>query len=178
DPAAPVQHGLYWLVANLCERSPVLLAVDDLHWADPASARWLVYLARRLGDLPAVLVAAIRSPEPGIDPTVPAALASEPVTRVLRRPGRGPGGHGDGRARGRLYPRAGRPAPVRPPAASSRGLRPDPQSRAGARPRASGASARRRRRAGRADRVAAPPRRPRGRRVGGQRAAGRRPRRP
>src|SRR5204863_8447854 len=27
DPAAPIQHGLHWLVANLAERSPVVLAI-------------------------------------------------------------------------------------------------------------------------------------------------------
>ena len=43
-----VLHGLYWLVANLAERSPLMLAVDDVQWADAPSLRFLLYLARRL----------------------------------------------------------------------------------------------------------------------------------
>ena len=34
-------HGLYWLTANLSEKGPLLLAVDDLHWSDPPSLRFL-----------------------------------------------------------------------------------------------------------------------------------------
>src|SRR3954451_2731541 len=32
-------HGLYWLTANLADRGPLLLAVDDVHWADAGSLR-------------------------------------------------------------------------------------------------------------------------------------------
>ena len=45
-------HGLYWLAANVASRTPTLVVVDDLHWADEPSLRWLVYLARRLEGLP------------------------------------------------------------------------------------------------------------------------------
>jgi DNA-binding CsgD family transcriptional regulator len=84
DPAGAIQHGLHWLVANLAERAPVLLAVDDLQWADPESARWLLYLARRVADLPVLVVAAIRSGEPGLDPDLLSALEREPVSLPLR----------------------------------------------------------------------------------------------
>jgi hypothetical protein len=49
-------HGLYWLAANLAARAPLLLTLDDAHWADVASLRWLSYLHQRLADLP-ILVA-------------------------------------------------------------------------------------------------------------------------
>jgi DNA-binding CsgD family transcriptional regulator len=61
-------HGLYWLTANLAERTPLLLVVDDAHWGDVPSLRLLNYLARRLdGVALAVLVAARPvSPEPAV----------------------------------------------------------------------------------------------------------------
>jgi DNA-binding CsgD family transcriptional regulator len=63
DVSFAVQHGLYWLTVNLALDRPVLLAIDDLHWADPPSLRWLLYLARRLEGLPLLLVLASRPPE-------------------------------------------------------------------------------------------------------------------
>lgn len=41
-------HGLFWLVANLAERRPLLLVADDIQWADRASIEFLVFLARRV----------------------------------------------------------------------------------------------------------------------------------
>ena len=41
------------------------MAVDDAHWADVASLRWLIYLARRLAGLPLALVLATRPAEAG-----------------------------------------------------------------------------------------------------------------
>jgi DNA-binding CsgD family transcriptional regulator len=84
DPAASIQHGLHWLAANLAEEKPLLISVDDLHWSDPASVRWLVYLARRLEDLPMLVLAALRTGEAGLDPALLASLTGEPVTRILR----------------------------------------------------------------------------------------------
>ena len=43
--------------------APLALLVDDAHWLDPASARFLLYLARRIESLPAVLVVAQRRGE-------------------------------------------------------------------------------------------------------------------
>jgi DNA-binding CsgD family transcriptional regulator len=60
DTSFAVLHGLYWLTANLSAARPLLLAVDDVHWADEPSLRWLTYLVRRLEGLPVVLLAAFR----------------------------------------------------------------------------------------------------------------------
>jgi len=60
-----VLHGLYWLVANLAERTPLLLVVDDVQWADGPSLRFVLYLARRLEGMPVALVVALRTGEPG-----------------------------------------------------------------------------------------------------------------
>lgn len=47
-------------VERLAVDTPVVLAVDDLQWADPASVLALHQVARRLTDLPVMLVAAFR----------------------------------------------------------------------------------------------------------------------
>jgi DNA-binding CsgD family transcriptional regulator len=58
-------HGLYWLLVNAAGAGPVLVAVDDLHWADQASLRFVSYLAGRLAGLPAALVLSWRAGETG-----------------------------------------------------------------------------------------------------------------
>ena len=78
-----VLHGLYWLTVNLCSERALLLVVDDLHWCDSASLRFLAYLARRLEDLPVVLVASLRSSEPEADQAILEELTSEPHAQVL-----------------------------------------------------------------------------------------------
>jgi DNA-binding CsgD family transcriptional regulator len=76
-------HGLLWLVANLAAQQPLLLVADDLHWADSASLRWLVFLAERLEDLGVLVVAATRPAEPGADQELLDALMTAPAARVL-----------------------------------------------------------------------------------------------
>ena len=60
DASFGVLHGLYWLVAALATQRPQLLVVDDLHWADSASVRFLEFLANRLDAIPALVLAAQR----------------------------------------------------------------------------------------------------------------------
>jgi DNA-binding CsgD family transcriptional regulator len=55
-------HGLYWLCASMAESQPLALVVDDLHWADAASLRFLSYLGRRIDELPVLLLIATRPP--------------------------------------------------------------------------------------------------------------------
>jgi DNA-binding CsgD family transcriptional regulator len=85
DPSiGGVMHGLFWLCANLAAREPLLLTVDDTHWADEASLRFLSHLARRIADLPALLILASRPPRPGESGAVERALSgTEPTTLVL-----------------------------------------------------------------------------------------------
>ncbi len=49
DPEAEARalHGLQWLVANLVDEAPVLLVLDDAHWADLPSLRFVAHLLRR-----------------------------------------------------------------------------------------------------------------------------------
>jgi DNA-binding CsgD family transcriptional regulator len=60
DASFGVLHGLYWLVAALAAQRPQLLVVDDLHWTDGASVRFLEFLANRLDALPVLLLGARR----------------------------------------------------------------------------------------------------------------------
>ena len=83
DPTSAALHGLYWLAANLASEQPLLIAVDDLHWCDTASVRFLAYLARRVAELPLVLVAASRPPVEAHAPQLIEALAADPAVRRL-----------------------------------------------------------------------------------------------
>ena len=61
-----VLHGLYWLVVNLAASRPLLIAVDDAHWADEPSLHWLAYLAPRLEGLAAGTLVALRQGDPAV----------------------------------------------------------------------------------------------------------------
>ena len=79
-----VLHGLYWLAANFALRRPTLLVVDDLHWADDPSLRWLAYVARRLEGLPLLVVAGTRPIEQGRSPILLTELVADPQAAVIR----------------------------------------------------------------------------------------------
>jgi DNA-binding SARP family transcriptional activator len=65
--AAQAQGRLYEALAQtaaaIATQSPLLLCLDDLHWADPATLGWLRYLAANRWPLGLVILAACRSPE-------------------------------------------------------------------------------------------------------------------
>jgi len=60
DVPYATMHGLYWLVANLAAERPLVIAVDDAHWADAPSLRWLAHLGARIDALPVALLLAVR----------------------------------------------------------------------------------------------------------------------
>ncbi|MGK2320034.1 helix-turn-helix transcriptional regulator [Gordonia rhizosphera] len=78
-----VTHGLYWLTANLAETRPLVLAVDDAHWADDASQNWLAYLIPRIEGESVLLALTVRPRE--LDPAsrLADALASSPELVVI-----------------------------------------------------------------------------------------------
>jgi DNA-binding CsgD family transcriptional regulator len=82
DTSFAVLHGLYWLTVNLGDRQPLLIAVDDGHWADEPSLRWLAHLAPRLEGSAVALLVALR-PTPMRSAGAPlVALMSEARTVV------------------------------------------------------------------------------------------------
>lgn len=82
DPGS-VLHGLHWLSANLAAERPLLIAIDDAHWADSASIAFLAYLARRVEGLALLVVYATRVAE-GASERLPAIAEPGLVTDVLR----------------------------------------------------------------------------------------------
>ena len=112
EPAPPGEamhaavRGLVWLASNLTERVPALLVVDDIHWADAPTLRWLAVLSRSLDELPLGVLCAVRAgepagapellaellaaaPEPSVRPRALGPAASETLVRE-RLPGAGP----------------------------------------------------------------------------------------
>jgi DNA-binding CsgD family transcriptional regulator len=59
-PEFSLLHGLHWVAANIAERQPLLITVDDAHTADDASLRALLYTAQRIEDLPLAIVLTTR----------------------------------------------------------------------------------------------------------------------
>ena len=53
-------HHLYWRCVELAEDRPLILAIDDAHWLDELSLRWLAYMMSRIEDEPILLAAAVR----------------------------------------------------------------------------------------------------------------------
>ena len=77
-------HGLFWLAGNLATRQPLLLAVDDLHWGDAASLRWLSYTARRLEGLPILVVVGTRPSAQSNEEALVAEMVADAGAVVIR----------------------------------------------------------------------------------------------
>ncbi len=77
-------HGLFWLTVNVADRGPLMLVLDDLHWCDSPSLRFLAYLVHRIEGLCVLVAGSIRAGEPGADAAVLADVASDPVATVVR----------------------------------------------------------------------------------------------
>ena len=95
DPAIPAptgdavhasSYGLTWLAYGLAEHSPTLLVIDDVHWADPPSLRWLAQLSRRLGEMHLGVLCAVRDGEPSSEPATLTELVAAAPAAVRPRP--------------------------------------------------------------------------------------------
>ena len=83
DAAFAILHALYWLVVRLAERRPLLLVIDDAHWADAPSLHFLAHLQPRIADLPLGVVVGARPADQDAD-AVLGVLAADPQARLLR----------------------------------------------------------------------------------------------
>jgi DNA-binding CsgD family transcriptional regulator len=79
-----VLHGLFWLTANACQKQPLVLVVDDLHWCDVPSLRFLAYLMPRLDGLQVLIIAALRTGARPADDRLLAPLLADSNVLVLR----------------------------------------------------------------------------------------------
>jgi DNA-binding CsgD family transcriptional regulator len=87
DGSFAALHGLYWLAVGIAEEGPLLLVVDDVHWCDPPSLRYLAYVARRLAGSGILLALSLRTGEAGTDPVLVAELTSSAdALRIVPRP--------------------------------------------------------------------------------------------
>jgi DNA-binding CsgD family transcriptional regulator len=88
-------YGLLWLTSNFAEEAPLVLSVDDGHWADSSSIEWLRFLVRRLDELPVAVLVAGRpnewstdwmqiAGEPNVDVLELAPLSTAGVACLLR----------------------------------------------------------------------------------------------
>ncbi|MBE1584063.1 ATP-binding protein [Nonomuraea angiospora] len=90
DDAEGGRHRLYEEVLTLVERvaadRPVVVSIEDLHWADPATRELLGFLARNLVQAGVLLVITYRSPENGDGQLGPllSELSRRPRTTTLR----------------------------------------------------------------------------------------------
>jgi len=86
-PGADLSHGVgygcQWLVAWLAERAPLVLAIDDAHWADGASLQVLLDVQADISVQPVALLVASRPVENPEVQRVLAAMAAAPDCQVL-----------------------------------------------------------------------------------------------
>ena len=83
DASFGILHALYWFAAELATDAPVLIVVDDAHWADAMSLRFAHYLQRRLEGVPLSLLLAARVGDPVPDLRLLDLLRAEPSVRLV-----------------------------------------------------------------------------------------------
>ena len=82
DGTHAILHGLYWLLANLAGNALMALAIDDLHWCDPSSLRFVGFLLPRLEELPFVMLVSLR-PGEVVESPLAARVAGAPAANTI-----------------------------------------------------------------------------------------------
>ncbi len=75
-------HGLYWLCCNMAHEQPLLICVDDAHWSDDPSLKFLSFLGRRLEDVAVLVLVGTRNNEEALSSELP-TLVADPGARHL-----------------------------------------------------------------------------------------------
>nr|WP_297772798.1 AAA family ATPase [uncultured Roseovarius sp.] len=75
-------EGFVWRAGTL--RDPIVLVIEDLHWADQRSLDWLNYLGRRISQLPILLIGSFRDDEVEATHALRTALGGIPASRKLQ----------------------------------------------------------------------------------------------
>ena len=76
-------HSLYWLTSNLSRAAPIAFVVDDCHWADAPSMRFLAYITARSEQLGALVILTVRDGEPSIAQELLVALRADPRATTI-----------------------------------------------------------------------------------------------
>jgi DNA-binding CsgD family transcriptional regulator len=84
DATMVVAHSVLWLCSALAERRPLALFVDDAQWSDRASLEVLSYMARRIEDLPLLIVIGARPDDPDGPSDLLSLLGSARSATVLQ----------------------------------------------------------------------------------------------
>jgi len=84
DVSFDILYGLFWLTASIAADRPLLLSIDDLHWCDQASLRFVAYLERRLEGLQVLIAGAARAGEQRTNTRLLAEIATDPAAVTIR----------------------------------------------------------------------------------------------
>lgn len=84
DGDLALAHGLFTALATADGGRPALIAIDDLHWSDSASLELVLYLLRRLDELPVAIVMTQRPVIGGGSSDLLDRIAAHPLVRVER----------------------------------------------------------------------------------------------
>jgi DNA-binding CsgD family transcriptional regulator len=84
DTSFAMLHSLYWLTVTLATDAPLVIAVDDLHWCDEPSLRFLNYLLRRLEGLSVTVLCTVRPREQRARAPLVTEIVADPLATSIR----------------------------------------------------------------------------------------------
>ncbi|KOV99215.1 hypothetical protein ADK65_18515 [Streptomyces sp. NRRL B-1140] len=88
DPGAAQEYAtlraLHRIAGRLMSHRPLVLVLDDAHWADEASLRWLRFLIHRSGRCPLLVVMSLRDPSVRLGAEQPVSPTNWAEPTVLR----------------------------------------------------------------------------------------------